>query len=345
MNLFEAFEHQAKSCAALDSPLTAAILRGFADHFPAQTKSGQMLLAWPGDVSGKGDSLPLRVAGGFHYLHRAEIAPELAPIYTSGAGAMGETLAQVFTTHDDWFHDWLQSPPQTNEIRRSAGLIAASNWLTHRLGRMLVLSELGASAGLNLLFEFYRLDIAGHPPYGCVNSEIGLSPDWIGDAPPHAPPYIHEAAGCDLRPIDLVDPAQQERLFAYLWADQPERIARTRAAIKLNPPCPVGEDALSWLPPRLHAHQSPYCHLIYSTIAWQYFPEAVQNSLTKSISARGAAASAEAPQAWLRIEADENPRGAWMQIQIWGGGPVQHWSLGRMDFHGRWVEWDPQQID
>ena len=54
--------------------------------------------------------------------------------------------------------DWVQSPPQTNEVRRSAGLIASAHWLDARFRLPLHLSELGASVDLNPL----RADVAAN---------------------------------------------------------------------------------------------------------------------------------------------------------------------------------------
>ena len=51
--------------------------------------------------------------------------------------------------------------PQTNEIGRSAVLIATALILEHRFKLPLIVSELGASAGLNLLFDQFALSSFG----------------------------------------------------------------------------------------------------------------------------------------------------------------------------------------
>jgi hypothetical protein len=52
--------------------------------------------------------------------------------------------------------EWTQSPPtQTNEVRRSAALIAGAKVALDHFQRPIVLSELGASAGLNLMWDHY----------------------------------------------------------------------------------------------------------------------------------------------------------------------------------------------
>jgi hypothetical protein len=56
--------------------------------------------------------------------------------------------------------EWTQAPPQNNEVRRSAALIAGAQVALEHFQRPIVLSELGASAGLNLMWKHYALDIA-----------------------------------------------------------------------------------------------------------------------------------------------------------------------------------------
>ena len=43
------------------------------------------------------------------------------------------------------------------------------------------------------------------------------------------------------------------------------------------------------------------------------------------------------------MEADGTPGGAALELELWDG---QHrrWRLGRADFHGRWIDWQPEAI-
>ena len=51
----------------------------------------------------------------------------------------------------------------------------------------------------------------------------------------------------------------------------------------------------------------------------------------------GSRASTDAPLAWLRFEADGETPGAAISLILWPGGETR--SLGRADFHGRWLDW------
>ena len=78
-------------------------------------------------------------------------------------------------------------------------------------------------------------------------------------------------------------------------------------------------------------------HLIYHTIAWQYFPPGAQARGTALIETAGAQATATRPLAWLRMENDGDAAGAALSVRLWPGDA--HIALGRADFHGRWINW------
>ena len=165
-----------------------------------------------------------------------------------------------------------------------------------------------------------------------------LAPKWQGALPLPVPHRLHDAQGCDLEPLDLRQPQDLLRLRAYIWADQPERRTRAVAAISLKPPLPHRSSAIEFLRQRLAA---PWigCHLIYSTVAWQYLSQDEKSQITDLIATRGA--EAKSPLAWLQIEADGKSPGAAMQLDLW---PEQkRIELGRMDFHGRWITWTAPQ--
>ena len=96
-------------------------------------------------------------------------------------------------------------------------------------------------------------------------------------------------------------------------------------------------DAIEWLAKRLATPKPGSQHFIYHTIAWQYFPAERQASGRAMIEAAGAAATTEAPLAWLAMEADGGSKGAALTIRLWPGNI--RLSLGRVDFLGQWVDW------
>ena len=329
------FERQATYCSAFGADLTARLLRQLPDCISPNSALGQRITNWPGDPAPEADNLPLRLAGGLHALLLSAKARDLAPIYRSGAMADAElpaVLRSVLQRHDAELTAFIANAPQTNEVRRAAGLVAAAHWLKAYTGCDLIASELGASAGLNLVFDRFHLAVG--QGYGPPDSPVQLTPKWQGSLPPAAPYLLRDAQGCDLAPLDLRQKQDLLRLHAYIWPDQPERRARTDAAISLNPPLPKKSSAIEFLRQRLAAPWSR-CHLIYSTVAWQYFSKEEKSQITELITTRGA--ESQAPLAWLRIEADGKSPGAGMRLDLW---PEQKQvELGRMDFHGRWITW------
>ncbi|MEM8591440.1 MAG: DUF2332 family protein [Pseudomonadota bacterium] len=339
-----AFAFQAKACIGLGSPFMGRLLPLLPELITPSSALGERLADWPEDRLGpQHDSVPLRLAGALHHLHLQGAAPEITAVYPPHNVAEGElsaALKSALVAHEAAILRTLESPPQTNEVRRAAVLIAAGHWLTARFGKPLIVSEIGASAGLNLNWDFFCLEAAGRI-LGPQGSPVRLEPEWRGEAATLCPAYVAEAKGVDLRPIDVSDEAAALRLQSYLWPDQQDRLARTRAAIDvfLAPDTEAileAGDAVAWLPTRLH-HRAGHCHLIYSTIAWQYLPEAARAEGARMIAAHGALASDETPLAWLRMEPDNQSPGAGLTLDLWPGN--QKISLGRADFHGRWVDW------
>lgn len=337
--LRDALAAQARACAALGSPFTARLMSVLADVIP-EGPLGDRLKGWTGDLGPRGASVPLRLAGALHALVLSGRAPPLAAIWPprdAGDAELRDAVAETLATEAPFVDRFIDGPPQTNEVARAAVLIAALHHLAPR--GPVTLSELGASAGLNLHLDSYALQ-AGTARLGPADAALTLAPRWAGPVPAPAPASVADRRGVDLSPIDVADPDAQLRLRAYLWADQPERRARLDRALAL-PPAPVDRgDAAAWLADRL-AHPRPGLHLVYHTIAWQYFPEATQGACRAALEAAGARATPEAPLAWLGVEADDDPHGAAVSLRLWRGdrpgGEAR--ALGRADFHGRWVEW------
>ena len=340
MRFPDALRSQARSCAALGSPFMGRLLMLLADHMPLGTPLRDRIEGWPAPLGPSHASLPLRLAGGLHNLVLTGADPALAAVYppheVDDARLIRETLAAL-DRNQAFLLSWIDSPPQTNEVRRSAGLIPAAHVISARFSLPFVLSELGASGGLNLMFDRYGLQ-AGDATLGAQDPVLTFTPDWQGPPPAATPFHVSDRRGVDLTPMDLHDPAQVTRLLSFLWPDQPERRALTRQAIgALQAPVDPG-DAIDWLTTRLSAPRLGHVHVIFHTVAWQYFPEAVQDRGEALITEAGARATDEAPLARIAMEADDSDRrGAALTLQCWPDGERR--ELARVDFHGRWIDW------
>jgi len=286
--------------------------------------------------------VPLRTAGALHALVLGGVDDGLVSAYPPNASddeALWSAVEAAFIMHEARLMQWLDSPPQTNEVRRAAAMLTCAAILRKRHDLPLVVSELGASAGLNLGFDRFRMEVEGRA-FGAPESGVLLQPDWNGDVPSEGPIEIIERAGVDLRPIDVRQPDQALRMLAYLWPDQPDRLARTRAAIALCDTMPDTGDAAGWLQTRLAPQKPGMLHLVYHTIAWQYFPPETQGIAEEALAEAGARATPDAPLARMSMETDGLPGSAALTLQLWDGSAQSGAVIpvGRIDYHGRFLD-------
>ena len=121
---------------------------------------------------------------------------------------------------------------QTNEPGRCAALLPVLAGLPEPLA----LLEVGASAGLCLLPDFYAYDYGGAfvaPEVRRLTSPIFTCAINAVTPVPTRPPRVVWRAGLDLNPVDLADPAEVAWLEALVWPEQTDRLARLRAAIMI----------------------------------------------------------------------------------------------------------------
>ncbi len=335
--LREALRFQAEACADLGSPFMQRLCTMLAERLEPGAPLTDRLFGWHGDLGPRGDSVPLRLAGALHAL-KLQGHSGLAQVYPPHKlddEALWNAVASALASEAAFIDRWIDSPPQTNEVRRAACLIAAGHLLDERFGLPLSIMELGASAGLNLSWDRFALE-AGGRRHGPEDAVLTLRPDWRGLPLPAANPKVAEQTGVDLNPVDARSEAGRLRLLAYLWPDQPERIALTEAAIGAVTSPPDRDDAIDWLAERL-TPKPGLTRLVYSTIAWQYFPRAAQERGERLIRQAGAQAQLESPLAWFGMETDGQSPGAAMTLRLWPSGETL--QLGRIDFHGRWIDW------
>ena len=141
----------------------------------------------------------------------------------------------------------------------------------------IALHELGASAGLNLNLDRFGYRY-GEVMRGEPSSPVRLAPRWHGAPPPDATVTIARRIGNDIAPIDVTARSGRERLLAYAWPDQPERIARLEAALAIaaaHPPPIEPGDAAAFVERHFSAPPRPgETRVLSHSIALQYVAEA-----------------------------------------------------------------------
>jgi hypothetical protein len=343
----EAFAQQAVWCAKLGSPFTAAVMAAvmaaLGSALDRTSETGRIILDWPGEANARADAVPLRLAGALHALARRGTSADLTRLYPPNPlpdpTVLRTSLMAAIAAHDGAIAGWLASPPQTNEIARSAALYSGLMEIAAATGLPLALFELGASAGLNSIPDRYGYVLGGRSA-GRAGSPVTLAPRWSGPAPRGIEPRIVSRRACDRAPLDVTKPGDRERLIAYVWADQAERLARTAAAIDLALADPVAveqAEAAAWVEAVLPIGAAPgLARVLFHSIAYQYFPEATKNRIAGHLQAIGRAATSETPIAWLAFEqfAEEGPR---LTLTLWPDGEPR--VLAKGDAHGRSLTW------
>lgn len=250
---------------------------------------------------------------------------------------MRPALALALQNHARHLSHWLDSPPQTNEVRRSAVLIAAGHWLARRFGLPMVLSELGASAGSNLIWDQHALE----------SLRTGLRPRRA-PAPADArmgrpaatalPACCRRPRGRRPEPADLA--ADRLRILSYIWAGQDRPAGPHPRRRRPGGGLSRHGDARrcgGLVGDRLATPRPGHLHLVFHTIAWQYFPAAAQARGAALLTEAGARATPDAPLARLAMEADAAPGRAAVTLTVWPGGtPI---LMARAGFHGQHIHW------
>lgn len=344
--MIDAFRVQAQACSALGSPFTSAMLSSAAD---ALARSGppsalaSLLAGWTGDPHA--GALPLRLAAALHALVLSGRAPALAARFPPHAAVLDPMadwplVEAEIVAHRPFVAACLASPPQTNEVGRSALLLGGFLTLARRMGRPLELLEIGASAGLNQAWDRFGYRI-GDASWGDTRGPVVLAPEWHGPLPPlDAPMDIAARAACDIAPIDLEDAAQRLRLRAYVWPEQRERLARLESAIAVARAAQVTverSDAANWLERQLARRLPDACAVVLHTVVWQYLSRDCRQRIRTLLAAHGERATPHAPLAWLRLEFVERDQPAQLLLDCWPGTRGER--LAEAHPHGAWVRW------
>lgn len=340
-----AFARQADACRRLGSPFTADLCGLLAETLdPGASAFARSIADWPGDPGD--DALALRACGALHALARSGDAPALSAAYPPNAPAgavLAATIEATVAAYDARLTVWLDSPPQTNEPKRSGALLGALAILARETGGLPVdLLEIGASAGLNLCPDRYAYDLGPASRPGDPGVGVTIRCDWRGAAPDASTPIVvADRAGCDRNPLDPGSPEDRERLIAYVWADQSDRLATAAAALDAAAAAPwrvARADAAEWAESTLAARPvAGRATALVHTVVWQYLPAGTKARIETALAAAGARATPDAPLARIAMEPDERKGSAALTLTLWPGGGTR--TLGRADFHGRWVEW------
>jgi hypothetical protein len=225
---------------------------------------------------------------------------------------------------------------QTNEPARCATILPA----LAALPEPLALIEVGASAGLTLLFDRYSYDYAGIRLTGSDPSAPVLRCGALGHVPvpvPDAIPSIAWRAGLDLNPLDVGSDEDARWLSCLVWpgeGDRRQRLAAAIASARRDPP-PIRRGDLRTDLPALAAQAPPGATLVvYHSAVLAYV--APRDRPRFAATARDLSAvwlSNEAPGVVLDPQAAPERDAAFVLVKD-GTTP-----LAFADGHGGWLQW------
>lgn len=316
----------------------------------ALTQVPDGLVAWD-------DAVVLRFLGGLHRLVLTGAGPELAKWFPTAGGTGGiedpaeaDAAATAFRATCEAHHDELVAaldvPVQTNEVARCAALAVGFTEVLRSHGLPLRLLEVGASAGLNLRWDRWRYE-SGTTAWGDPGAALRFVANYRTPLPDVRAPLgpgeaVAERRACDRNPLDPTSDEGRLLLRSFVWPDQAERHARLDAALQAAAEVPVEvdrADAAEWAAAQLAAPRPGTATVVFHSIVWQYLPEAAKTGVVSALTEAGAAATADAPVAWLRMEpGGDLVDAAELRLTTWpavgGGVEGDERLLGRTGFHG-----------
>ncbi len=354
--IHHSFLNQAKWCEELESPFTAELLREIATDFNNRGIVFKLCGAWP--TNPISDALGLRICGGLNYFaitnRNPRLKSEWPPICVNWDINRAWQIAKLAIGENfDWFEKFIESPPQTNEVRRSAAIFAGACVAINGFDGPIDVLELGASAGLNQSFDKFEYSLGGFRSR--AKSSVKIDSDWRGaDCPDLTDIQIRNRASCDQSPLDVFDKENELLLQAYIWPDQKARQERTIAAIdiaKKNSIKVDKEDASVWIKERLFKRANDAMTIIFHSVFFNYPPNEVRQSIHDTIHAEIMNSQPNAPLVWLRFEnygsLIENTNSNQFTNQFvldlvakdFAASRTEHKILAKLDPHCRWIEW------
>jgi hypothetical protein len=253
-------------------------------------------------------------------------------------------FAQFCEKHRDALLKLIRSRvTNTNEVGRCATLNAGFREVAREAGEPLHLIEIGPSAGLNLIWDRYRIRyLRGAEQFltDAPDARLTLDTELRGErVPPLGPaPRVASRVGLELNRVDLSNADDRDWLRALVWPEQIERFARLEAAIAIykdaRPEIRTG-DALALLPGALARvpEDEPVC--VYHTFVTYQFSEEVRRAFYDLLTVAGLRRKVWCLSNEGRFDNHTTPLTLWH----YSDGTRVERQLADTHPHGAWLEW------
>ena len=231
---------------------------------------------------------------------------------------------------------------QTNEVARCSYLRPAFAFIAdEKQGLPLSLVDVGASAGLNLLWDRYSYDYRDHGLAGDRRSPVRIAVEVRGDnCPPipHDSPSVAFRTGVDLNPVDVTDADSALWLRALVWPGHERRADQLQAAMSLalsDPPALVAGNALNVLPAILGNVPTRLTLCIFHNHALNQFSQEKRRRFTALVDE----CSKDREVYLLSAEGRRGQSFVNLELARIRNGDRSVRELAKVDPHGKWLEW------
>lgn len=241
----------------------------------------------------------------------------------------------------DWIRDFVRRQPvQTNEVQRCFALLPIFLVLAREHALPLDLVELGASAGLNLLWDRYRYRYRAGS-WGPADASLELSGEERRAVPAtllDQEVTVRDRLGVDLQPLDVRDADHVRLLRMFAARHRHKRLLDAVGAACDDPPRLVRGDYLQLLPEILARRAGDALTVVFQTLSTVYLDDVGRAQLRAILDAAGAAGP---PLAYIGTPTPEEHgqrRGDYpIELVTWPGRTGR--LIARMDNHGEWLDW------
>lgn len=225
---------------------------------------------------------------------------------------------------------------QTNEVRRCACLMPAFGVVSQDAGgASLSLIDVGAAAGLNLLWDRYRYIYSDGSAYGSRNSPVAIGCETRTPLPEFSDhlPDVAYRVGVDIDPIDLGNEDRFRWAMALVWPDHAVRARLLTAARQVwlaQPPAVESGDAVDRLPGLIRAAPTVGALCIYHSHTLNQLSDTHRASFRTAL----AKASNERTVYHVSLVADQ------LAVERIEKGLSTTLATARCHNHGSWIAWN-----
>ncbi|MCI0439619.1 MAG: DUF2332 domain-containing protein [Chloroflexi bacterium] len=305
----------------------------------------------------QGQPVPNLFFAAVHYLLLQGARHPLAAFYTNISGAASAPGDDAYPHFRDFCLERADDIlallrtrlVQTNVVERCASLMPAFMRVSDLAGGgPLAMIEVGASAGLNLLWDRYGYDYGEGRRYGDESAPVQVRGNLVGNHRPamsRSFPAVSYRVGIDLNPIDPANSDDALWLKALVWPENRERFERMERAIAMaraDPPKVLEGDALELLPSALAQAPTDSVLCVFHTHTLNQFTPDMQQRFVAILRDAGR----NRVIYWVSSEGIGKNASSLLELVVLEEAQSKARLLAYAQPHARWLEWvDAPQDD